>query len=130
LSNAEVELRNLNIAIKRLERERDEVIMKADMERKGTEAVVKRRLEERERAVREEYGSLCENYQKQVTALQEQIEEEALRRRKMEMDFAQEKASMQKGLALSLQKVQSSHMETVDKALITNLIVSYFRRKR
>lgn len=79
-----------------------------------------------------------------VAQLQAQLDEERERRsklegstqdyelfyRKAEMDFAAEKRKMQRTLENALQQLNNSETQVIDRMLVANLIVSYFKRRR
>ncbi len=57
-------------------------------------------------------------------------EEQELRLRKAEMDFNAEKRRVHKTLEGALSQLSNSQHDAVDRQLIANLIVSYFKRRR
>ena len=65
-----------------------------------------------------------------VKQQEEIINEDALHRRKMELDLIAEKKKMQRTLEDALRGLKNSQEDVVDRTLIANLIVSYFQRKR
>lgn len=50
--------------------------------------------------------------------------------RKAEMDFSKEKVKMQRTLEGALAQLSNSQRDVIDRTLVANLIVSYFKRKR
>ena len=58
------------------------------------------------------------------------LTDEALLRRKAELDMNAEKRRMQKTLEGAVAQLRNSQADVVDRTLISNLIISYFKRKR
>lgn len=66
----------------------------------------------------------------QLVEQRNQCEDLSLLRRQAEIQFHQEKKKMQSVLENALKQLQNSSHDVVDRMLIANLIVSYFKRRR
>ena len=53
-----------------------------------------------------------------------------LTRRRLELEFNNEKKKMQSTLELTIHQLNNSQKDVIDKSLIANLVVSYFKKKR
>lgn len=62
--------------------------------------------------------------------LREQCEDQVLLRRQIELSFHQEKRKMQQSLEQLMAQMKNSTHDVIDRTLISNLIVSYFQRRR
>ena len=71
-----------------------------------------------------------EFYKKKVEEVKEQCQDEILLRRKLELDISAEKRKLNQTLELALHKLQHSQEDTVDRTLVKNLVVTYFRQRR
>ncbi|CAM6031412.1 unnamed protein product, partial [Sphagnum compactum] len=90
------------------------------------EAEMEQKLLEKEKSLELELQKLNEI----KLTLEQNLSDEALLRRKAELDMNTEKRKMQKTLETALQQLQNSREDVVDRTLIANLIVSYFKRNR
>jgi hypothetical protein len=76
------------------------------------------------------YEKKLHESEKNYHVLEQQLSDEALKRRKFQYDMNMEKKRMQKTLEDALIQLKNSQEDVVDRTLISNLIVSYFQRKR
>ena len=58
----------------------------------------------------------------------QRVEDEALLRRKAQIDLNNEKKKMQKSLEGTLAQLRNNQADVVDRALIANLVASYFEK--
>ena len=125
-----LETENLRDALQQLKREhaawksrnQDEVERRMDALRKEHEAG----LLEAEAAWRLKLGELEEA----VRLGQQREQDEALLRRKAEIDLNVEKRKLKKTLDDALLQLRNSQEDVVDRTLIANLVVAYFARGR
>ncbi len=62
--------------------------------------------------------------------IEEHLADEQLLRRRMEIEIAAEKRKMQNALEAAITQLQNSQTDAVDRTLIANLLVSFFKRNR
>jgi hypothetical protein len=130
LSTRSLELHNVHFALHQLEKERaqGERIINIECELK-----INKIIEEKTQSIKE-MEEICKNKLIDDANLRKSLvqtcEDDELLRRKAEIDFNNEKRKMQKTLEDALSQLRNSSDDVVDRVLISNLIVSYFRRKR
>ncbi len=66
--------------------------------------------------------------EEELSESKQRIEDEALLRRKAQLDLNSEKKAMQKSLETALAQLRNSQQDVVDRALIANLVASYFQK--
>lgn len=71
-----------------------------------------------------------EFYKAKVEEVEMKCQDEVLLRRKLEIDIDAEKRKLNKTLELALHKLQHSQEDVVDRTLVKNLVVTYFRQRR
>lgn len=130
LSTTELELRNTQTALRTVERERDNLSTRMQIEKAAMEENFRLKRETDREAVADSYADKMLEFDIQIRNLSDRVEEEQLHRRKAEMEFYNEKLRMHKALEVTLHRLQDTQEDHVDRAVITNLIVTYFRRNR
>lgn len=124
------EVRNLVEALSQVQRDRDGEAAHAQLA--VAERVEQARAEMAASAARKEQEWMDKfrvlDAQRQTAERLE--EEQELRLRKAEMDFAAEKRRVQKTLEGALSQLSNSQHDVIDRQLIANLLVSYFKRRR
>ena len=71
-----------------------------------------------------------QNLLEQYTKLQQQLEDEILIKKQLHINMNNEKQKLQKSIEHIIIQLQNSTKDVIDRTLISNLIVSYFQRKR
>ena len=71
-----------------------------------------------------------QNLLEQYTKLQQKLEDEVLLKKQLHIDMNIEKQKLQKSIEHIITQLQNSTKDVIDRTLISNLIVSYFQRKR
>lgn len=125
-----VEVSNLNEAIHQVETERaytvarlqKDLAEKVEQVRKAAESGQDQALSELRRQLDEEKGRRIK--------LEEASQDHELFHRKAELDFIKEKKKMQRTLENALAQLNNSQQQVIDRMLVANLIVSYFKRRR
>lgn len=130
LNQRNIENQNLLRALEQLESERKDAVKRINDDYTARLEKSQRRL----RAEVEEVESMwSEKLRKEAESkqlLQQKCDEESLMRRKLEYDVNSERKKMQKTFETALAQMKNSQQDVVDRTLITNLLVSYFQRKR
>jgi uncharacterized protein with von Willebrand factor type A (vWA) domain len=124
------EVQNLNFAIDGLERESERRVASAN-------ADFEARLERLSKEHRNNVLALERSLMQQVSNLQASLAEskqrevdEGLLRRKAEMEWVAERKRLQTAVESAMRKLQNSSEDVVDRAVVANLIVSYFRKRK
>lgn len=127
-----VELENLHSAIQQMQRDKDVTIRRLNQDFESR--LEQMRSEEKTLLMTKEalWAEKEAEFKNIKTALEQTCTDQTLLRRKAEMDFNTEKRRMQKSLegALTQLRNATSNEDVVDRQLIANLIVSYFKRRR
>ena len=138
----------------------DYLLMSQDLEQRNLECInLKLAIENMQKTQESNYKKLSENLMKQLheqpvlfdekmvakdeewkqelakqndvkVELEQRLSDESLLRRKAEIDMSTEKRRMQRTLEQALTQLQNVQKDVVDRVLISNLLVSYFQRKR
>lgn len=67
---------------------------------------------------------------RQRVALEQMREDADLMRRKIEVEFNGEKRKMQQTLEVTIAQLNNSQRDVIDRTLVANLVVSYFKKRR
>lgn len=130
LGQREEEVKNLKNALRHLENEKSHELSKHlsdfKLKLKNMELHFQEQLQTREN----EWLQTLAEERKTQESLRERAEEAFLFRRKAEVEFSNERRKIQKTLEQAVAQLNNSQQDVVDRALIANLIVSYFQRKR
>lgn len=130
LTRKDMELQNLRHALERAESEQEQTkqILHNDFEKKLVA------IESKCKTDMAESDALWEIKLKDVSAavkITEQLLQDArILQRKAEVDLAAEKKRMQKTVEHAISQIRNTVDDVVDRALIANLLVSYFKRNR
>jgi chromosome segregation ATPase len=125
-----VEVRNLQEAVSQVESEKAFVTSRFQRDLAEKIDACKRANEaERGQTVAQLQAEL-ETERERRLKLEGSTQDYELFYRKAEMDFAQEKKKMQRTLEHALQQLNNSESQVIDRMLVANLIVSYFKRRR
>ncbi len=128
LEQKTLETSNLQSALSALEQEMGSLKRKSegDVDAARKEAAVAAEAHVVE-AVRQ-WKQKLEVAQADLLESQQRVEDECLLRRKAQIDLNNEKKHMQKSLEGSLAQLRNSQADVVDRALIANLLASYFEK--
>lgn len=125
-----VEVQNLNLAIDGMERESERRLA-------STNNDFETRLERLANEHRNNILAMERSLMQQVSNLQAALNEskqrevdEGLLRRKAEMEWVAERRRLQTAVESAMRKLQNSSEDVVDRAVVANLIVSYFRKRK
>jgi chromosome segregation ATPase len=124
------EVQNLNLAIDGLEKESDRRIASANVD---FEARLERLSKEHHNNVLALERSLMQqvsNLQASLAESKQREVDEGLLRRKAEMEWVAERKRLQTAVESAMRKLQNSSEDVVDRAVVANLIVSYFRKRK
>jgi uncharacterized protein (DUF3084 family) len=125
-----IEVQNLNLAIEGLEKdfERRAASISADFESRLERLSKEHRNDvvAKERLVMQQISNL----QAVLTESKQREVDEGLLRRKAEIEWANERRRLQTAIETAMNKLQNSSEDVVDRAVIANLIVSYFRKRK
>jgi chromosome segregation ATPase len=130
LVRKDIELQNLRNALERAESEQEDTkrILHNDFEKKLMTVELKFKTEIVEN------DALWEIKLKDVAAsvktTEQLLQDARILQRKAEVDLAAEKKRMQKTVEHAISQIRNTVDDVVDRALIANLLVSYFKRNR
>ena len=130
LDRRALEVGNLKEAVHQVEAERSFTV--ARMQREHAD-----RVEELQRATTQQQAQLqdglslrLQEEQARCAKLAEAAQDAELLQRRAELEFGKEKKKMQRTLENALAQLSNSQQEVIDRMLVANLIVSYFKRRR
>lgn len=130
LAFRDTELYNLRNAIEGLSRDADH---RVEVMKKDGDRILNQELEKRDK----ECSVLKENYEQKISILLDNVKEaqqretdESLLRRKSELEYVSERKRLQTAVEQAMLRLQNSNEDLVDRAVIANLIVTYFKRNR
>lgn len=124
------EVRNLVEALAQIQR--DSAGESGRLERQLADKTLKiqQGYEERQRGVEADWRARLEAAEEARRLAEQQSEDHQLFRRKAELDCNAEKRRVQKTLEGALQQLSNSQQDVIDRTLVANLLVSYFKRRR
>lgn len=130
LSFRDTELYNLQNAIDGISREADHRVelVKQEDARVQTEAAGK--YEDRLRDQQNKFNLKLSMLQEELKAAQQREVDESLLRRKSELESAVERKRLQAAVEQAMIRIQNSSEDVVDRAVVANLFVSYFKKNR
>ena len=130
LEQRNIEVQNLQEAISNVQADATHEVQVA--QRRATDTVEALKREQAKALVGKDESWMKEvDIEKQrCLQVEQKCHEHDLFRRKAEIDFNNEKFKMQKSLEAAVNQLSRSESDVVDRLLIANLIVSYFKRKR
>ena len=124
------EINNLRKALRQIEHDRENAATRAEQlqvaalaqsEERHASSLAKQRLEWESQLLAE---------REELKQMRQRVEDEALLRRKAQLDLNSEKKVMQKTLENALAQIRNPADDAVDRQLVANLIVSYLRKGR
>lgn len=71
-----------------------------------------------------------QDLEKRYLQCKQDLDDQELIRRQLEMEFNKEKKKMQQTLENAVRQLQNSSQDVIDRSLVANLIVSYFQRNK
>ena len=130
LSLRQQELDNIHQALNNLEKEHDNKIRFIKNEHGQHIDKIDEEWLQKLNNEKENYEQDVAFYKQQLDNMNAKHEDEVLLRRKLEIDISQEKRRLNEALEVALNKLQHSQEDVVDRTLVKNLVVTYFRQKR
>ena len=130
LSLRNQELENLHKALNNLEKEYENKMRVIKNENQSKIDLIEQEWLSKSNDEKEFLAQDIEFYKKKVEEVEEKCQDEILMRRKLEMDISAEKRKLNHTLEIALNKLQHSQEDTVDRTLVKNLVVTYFRQRR
>jgi hypothetical protein len=130
LSLRNQELDNLHQALNNLEKDYAHKMRVIKTEHQAKIDVIEQEWLDKSVDEKEFFLQDIEFYKKKVEEGEEKCQDEILLRRKLEIDISAEKRKLNHTLELALHKLQHSQEDVVDRTLVKNLVVTYFRQKR
>ena len=124
------ELENLHSALENLDKEKLAILKRSEDAHSEKLTRLKKEWVMRLDECRREQEESEVSYRKRINELEQKMDEEVLIRRKLEIDVSSEKRKMNKTLEHALKQLQSSQTDSVDRVLVKNLILTYFKQKR
>lgn len=125
-----VEVSNLNEAIHQVETERAFTVTRLQKALAEKVEAARKIAESGQDQALSELRQLLEQERSRRIQLEEASQDHELFHRKAELDFNKEKKKMQRTLENALASLNNSQQQVIDRMLVANLIVSYFKRRR
>lgn len=130
LEQRDLECQNVHLALQQMQRERDIATRRLEESFEAKVVEAKAAAEKRLVEAEESFAHRLQEEEDRRKACEAKITDEALLRRKAELDMNAEKRRMQKTLEAAVAQMRNSQDDVVDRTLIANLLVSFFKRKR
>lgn len=124
------ECANMLVAVQRLEREKELLAGKVKLEAQQSLAAAVLEQESRLSQLANAHEQQLQELRGRLETSEQKCADEGLWRRKAEFDFHTEKRRLQQRMEDSMAQLRNSGEDSVDRTLVSNLIVSYFKRKR
>ncbi len=124
------EVRNLVEALSQAQRESKGEAGRVERELVERSRQIQLSYDEKSRRVEAEWRQRLEGAEVALRAAEQQSEDHQLFRRKAELDCNAEKRRVQKTLEGALEQLNNSQQDVIDRTLVANLLVSYFKRRR
>lgn len=130
LSLRTLELENLHAALSSIEKECESRVRGVRNEHQKKILSLEEEWHERSESEKEALLQDADFYRQKVQLAEERAQDEVLLRRRLEMDMSAEKRRLSGALEEALHRLQHSQEDVVDRTLVKNLVVTYFRQKR
>jgi len=130
LDRRQIEVSNLKEAIHQVESERDFYVSRAQRELAEKVEAARQQSESDRTALQAQLMQQLEEERARRVKLEESAQDHELFHRKAELDFNKEKKKMQRTLENALAQLNNSQQQVIDRMLVANLIVQYFKRRR
>jgi chromosome segregation ATPase len=130
LNECSAELENMKIAVRNIEKEYEQKQRRLEQTYRDKNEAIKQEWIARLESERELFEESKSDLKTQLAEALRARDEEVLLRRKLDMEVAEEKRKMNVALERAIEQLNNSREDTVDRALVKNLLVSYFERHR
>ena len=130
LDRRQIEVTNLKEAIHQVESERDFYVSRAQRELAEKVEAARLQSETDRTELQAQLVQQLEEERARRVKLEETAQDHELFHRKAELDFNKEKKKMQRTLENALAQLNNSQQQVIDRMLVANLIVQYFKRRR
>lgn len=124
------EIDNLNDALAHIDREHATQLQSLRRQVQDTEASKETYAQQIAAQQAEQWKIALVDAQRRTQALTQQYEDAELRHRQQQLQWSQEKQTMQRTLANTIESLQHSSRDVIDRTLMANLLVQYFQRKK
>jgi chromosome segregation ATPase len=125
-----MEVANLQEAVSQIESEKNFAVSRYQRDLAERTSTFKLQAEEEKSRIEGELRRQLEEERARRQQLEASTQEYELFYRKADMEFNKEKKKMQRTLENALQQLSNSQAQVIDRMLVANLIVSYFKRRR
>lgn len=130
LTQRNLELSNLLQSISQFQHDRELEITRLHNEYKVKFSIHERKCKEEMNIEIAKAGDVIRLLEKTIQQQRQTLEDDALMRRRTEMEIASERKKMQATFNDTIARLKNSQEDVVDRTLVSNLLVSYFQRKR
>lgn len=130
LELSQLEVRNLKDAMSLIQVEQENESSRLQHQLEMRSKQLHAQFQQKEKDLLEDYTKKFQECMQRCQVAEQQMQDEQLFRRRAELDFNNEKKKVQKTLESALQQLNNTQQDVVDRMLISNLIVSYFKRRR
>lgn len=130
LELSQLEVRNLKDAMSLIQVEQQNESSRLHHELEVRTKQLQSQYDHKQKELLQEYAQKYDECLQRCQVAEQQCQDEQLFRRRAELDFNNEKKKVQKTLESALQQLNNTQQDVVDRMLISNLIVSYFKRRR
>ena len=130
LGRKDLEIHNLHTALIGTEndKEMNKIIVSNDYERKLK--ALETNLQQTITLKDQEWKLKLEESQSELIKKEQLLQDALILRRKADLDLNAEKRKMQKTIETAISQLRNTQDDVIDRALIANLLVSYFKRRR
>jgi chromosome segregation ATPase len=125
-----VEVANLQEAVSQIESEKNFAVSRYQRDLAERTSAFKMQAEQEKSRIEGELRRQLEEEHARRVQLEASTQEYELFYRKADMEFNKEKKKMQRTLENALAQLSNSQAQVIDRMLVANLIVSYFKRRR
>jgi hypothetical protein len=124
------EIDNLNDALAHIDREHATQLQSLRRQIQETEASKEAYAQQIAAQQADQWKASLVDAQRRAQALTQQHEDAELRHRQQQLQWSQEKQTMQRTLANTIESLQHTSRDVIDRTLMANLLVQYFQRKK
>lgn len=129
LDQRKIEINNLHRAMDFVNSEKQQLEKDMGKQQHSLIEDTKKAHEEHLATTQSQWQQIIRDKEEEILLANQRVEDEMLLRRKAQMELNTEKKTMQKSLEKAVNQMTNTH-DSVDRALVANLIVSYFKQKR
>jgi myosin heavy subunit len=130
LEQRELEIANLNSTIRYFEKEKENHRLSVQREYENQLQSYRKRMDDDVESMELVWKEKIKQLEAKIKDLELKLQDEQLLRRKAEVDINHDRKRIQHTLNEALERLKNSQEDVVDRRLVANLIVSYFKRKR